>query len=460
MSSNLSSDPIVAIQDLRFRYPGMRHDALRLSRLEIDRPGLIAITGPSGAGKSTLVELVAGTLNERYTGSVSVLGKEWSELRTDRSRQFHLRRIGLIPQDLGLLPHQTPSQMLRQALLDAGVPACECDDRVASALSRMDLDAYAHRRIAELSGGQKQRVAIARVLVRNVELILADEPTANLNPQLSDETIAVLRSIGQTIPVVVVTHDSRVAPLCDRQVRLEAAPADLPAVAPMAAPTRFVPARAARSVPAAPAPAAPAPRLPASLPVPAPPGRPLLALAPYRKLAVLGAAAVSGVTLVALGLTAAFSSPAARKPAPQAVRSPPAATAAPTPAISPTPVAAPTPVASPTPVPPAPRNVAAAPAKVRQSSAVKPAAVASPVAPAPTTPAPATPAAVPAPAPTPTATPGFLQWWLSMYQAFGYPSGTSPQPNSPPPPTPPPTPPPNPPPTPAPTPSPTAGGRP
>src|SRR5713226_3197347 len=134
----------------------MHHDALSMPRLEIDRPGLIAVTGPSGAGKSTLIELMAGTLSERYTGSVQVLGKEWSDLRGDRSRQFHLRRIALIPQDLGLLPSQTPRQMLCQALLDADAPKAECDDRVVRALSRMELDAYADRRIAEMSGGQKQ----------------------------------------------------------------------------------------------------------------------------------------------------------------------------------------------------------------------------------------------------------------------------------------------------------------
>src|SRR6266700_3624928 len=203
----------VTIRDLRFRYPGAAQEALSMPAMDIDRPGLYAITGPSGAGKSTLIELIAGTLTERYAGSIQVLGKEWSEVRGDRARQFHVRRIGLIPQDLGLLPNQTPRQMLRQALLDADVPKAQCDERILAALSRMELDGYADRRIAELSGGQRQRVAIARVLVRNVELILADEPTANLNAALADETIAVLQRIGTTIPVIVVTHDLRIAQL-------------------------------------------------------------------------------------------------------------------------------------------------------------------------------------------------------------------------------------------------------
>ncbi|MGH2719922.1 MAG: ABC transporter ATP-binding protein [Actinomycetota bacterium] len=214
------SEPFIRVRDLRFRYTGATHDALWIQSFEVDQPGLVAITGPSGAGKSTLVELLAGTLNQRYSGRVEVLGTEWTELRGDRARQFHLRRIGLIPQDLGLLPSQTARQMLLQALTDADVPRAECDDRIARALTRVDLLGFADRRIAELSGGQKQRVAIARALARNVELILADEPTANLHVELADETLAVLQRIAATIPVVMVTHDPRMAARCDRQVRV------------------------------------------------------------------------------------------------------------------------------------------------------------------------------------------------------------------------------------------------
>src|SRR5439155_12339271 len=126
--------------------------------------GLVASSGPRGAGKGTLVELMGGTLREPYKGCLRVLGDEWKELRRDRPRQIHLRRIGLIPQDLGLLPGRTPRQMLQRALLDAKAPRKECEQRIAGALASVGLEAYADRRIAELSGGQKQRVAIARPL--------------------------------------------------------------------------------------------------------------------------------------------------------------------------------------------------------------------------------------------------------------------------------------------------------
>lgn len=424
MSSNhlvTSVSPYIRIHDLRFRYPGMHHDALSMPSLEIDQPGLVAVTGPSGAGKSTLMELLAGTLGERYTGSVQVLGKEWTDLRGDRSRQFHLRRIALIPQDLGLLPSQTPRQMLIQALLDADVARSECDDRVLRALSRMELGQYADRRIAEMSGGQKQRVAIARALVRNVELILADEPTANLNPQLADETIAILRRIGQTIPIVVVTHDPRIAELCDRTIKLTPpVPAVLPALAPVALP-------AARFAPAAFVPAT-VRRMPAPI-IRTPPAPVLIPAAvtsepkSYRKLAIVSTAAACGAAAMIALLVAGLSS-GARPIQTQTLTAvaPVVAPAEPSPipSASPTPVSVPVAVKAPVTVV-APKVHAATVA--RTTPRVTPAPVVVGPTPAPMPTVQATQAAVqPAPTPTPALT--YLNWW----QQFLTPPNQSPAP--------------------------------
>ena len=410
-STNHVPAPVVAIRDLRFRYPGMSHDALWMPALDIGRPGLVAVTGPSGAGKSTLIELMAGTLGERYSGSVRVLGKEWAELRSDRARQFHLRRIGLIPQDLGLLPNQTPRQMLCQALLDAGVPKGECDDRVIRALSQMDLDGYMDRRIADMSGGQKQRVAIARALVRNVELILADEPTANLNTQLGDEIVTVLKLIGRTIPVVVVTHDPRIAFLCDDQIHL--------APPPVAGPVALRVARARR---------------------------------PQRKIAIVSTAAGCGVAAIVamfVGAASPAEGPAAAQlprhvaaaGAARAIRatSPLPSAGATPPQVTP-PAAAPSQAASPVaPAVPA-AGAAAPPAKaVRTTTAARttprtlPAVTEAPAVqvadPSPeaavaAAPVRITPASVqPAPAPLPM----YLQWWQAFFGFMG--GNPSPQPN-------------------------------
>jgi putative ABC transport system ATP-binding protein len=233
VSSAPERQPFISVRDLRFRYPGTDHDVLSIPYLDVEKAGLVAVTGPSGAGKSTLVELMAGTLREPYEGSLRVLGQEWKELRRDRPRQIHLRRIGLIPQDLGLLPARTPRQMLQRALLDAKAPRKECEQRIAGALASVGLEAYADRRIAELSGGQKQRVAIARALARRVDILVADEPTANLNSELADEIMGMLLQIGDAIPVVLVTHDDRIAALCNRRIAL---PAPIPAAPPAVVP--------------------------------------------------------------------------------------------------------------------------------------------------------------------------------------------------------------------------------
>ena len=391
MSSDHFPAPIIRIRDLRFRYPGMNHDALWMPALVISRPGLVAITGPSGAGKSTLIELLAGTLREGYTGSLQVLGKEWAELRSDRSRQFHLRRIGLIPQDLGLLPNQTPRQMLSQALLDAGVPKKECDDRVLKALSQMDLDAYADRRIADMSGGQKQRVAIARALVRNVELILADEPTANLNTQLGDETVAVLKRIGQTIPVMVVTHDPRIAILCDDQIKLAPPPLAEPAAVGVTSARRSRRKLALVSTAATCGVAAMVGLYLGGAVSPA--GEPRAAQLPSQVSAAAPAVPVTSPSPT-------DSAPAAAPAAPPPAAPPAAAVAQPVPGVAQTKVVRPTTIARTTPLTPAAPVVQAAVPVDAASVQAAPARI--------------QPSASPSPS-----MPAYLQWWQAFFGFFG-----------------------------------------
>ena len=213
---------LVRIRDLSFGYPGSSSQVLRIPALDITGRGLIAITGPSGAGKSTLIELLAGTLREPYGGSLQVLGQEWRSLTGDAERQRHLRRIGLIPQDYGLLTNRTPRQMLEQDLADAEVPAGERAGRIASSLAQVGIAEFADRQIGQLSGGQRQRVAIARMLARDVELVIADEPTANLDRELTWQTLAILRQLAAKAPVLVITHEPEVAEACDRTIVLQA----------------------------------------------------------------------------------------------------------------------------------------------------------------------------------------------------------------------------------------------
>jgi putative ABC transport system ATP-binding protein len=220
--------PLIQIRGLRFRYQGSDRDVLRIPALDVAGRGMTAITGPSGVGKSTLIELLAGTLRSPYDGSMVVLGQEWNALTSDSQRQRQIRRIGLIPQDYGLLTDRTAVQMLDQDLADSGVGRDQRTAKIQAALASMDLIDCHDRLIGTMSGGQRQRVAIARMLARDVELVIADEPTANLDPHLTDSTIAIFRELSATTPVVIITHDPAVAAACDRTILLQGTVADDP----------------------------------------------------------------------------------------------------------------------------------------------------------------------------------------------------------------------------------------
>lgn len=219
-----SQAPLIRIRNLRFCYPGAKDDVLSIGALDIAGSGLIALTGASGAGKSTLIELMAGTLRETYAGSVEIFGVDLQDLKKDADRQRHLRRIGFIPQDYGLLPGLTVRQVLEQDLRDAQIPRQEIDGRIDSAISKVSLQDFIARETQQLSGGQRQRVAIARMLARDVELVIADEPTANLDRSLVREVVGLFRKLAASRPVVIVTHDPTLAQECDRTVLLPSAP--------------------------------------------------------------------------------------------------------------------------------------------------------------------------------------------------------------------------------------------
>ena len=224
MTEDISeTQPLISVRDLKFRYPQSQHDVLRMPFLDVPARGMTAITGPSGAGKSTLIELLAGTLREPYDGSVKVLGIEWKTLTRDADRQRQLRRVGLIPQDFGLLPGRTPAQLLDQELADAGIPHDQRAERIQDALATINLTSEADRAISGLSGGQRQRVAIARMLARKVELVIADEPTANLDPVLTAEVMTEFRRLAQQVPVVIITHHPSIARACDQTIVLQSA---------------------------------------------------------------------------------------------------------------------------------------------------------------------------------------------------------------------------------------------
>ncbi|WP_318389005.1 ABC transporter ATP-binding protein [Enterobacter sp.] len=198
------------------------HTVLDDIDLTIDAGSVVALLGPSGCGKSTLLRLLAGLTQpakgEIHFGDRLVAKPDWS-------LPPEARDIGMVFQDYALWPHMTVAQNVAFPLKMRNVPRAERDARVAKALARVGLEAFADRKPSGLSGGQQQRVALARAIVGEPRVLLFDEPLSNLDSELREslctEMARLLRQLGTT--AVYVTHDRREAEiLADRIVHLSA----------------------------------------------------------------------------------------------------------------------------------------------------------------------------------------------------------------------------------------------
>jgi len=194
--------------------------ALRGVDIAIRRNEYVAIMGPSGSGKSTLMNLI-GCLDTPNDGEYWLNGTLVSQMTDDALARVRNKEIGFVFQTFNLLPRATALHNVELPLVYAGVPADERKRRAREALDRVQLANRMDHRPNELSGGQRQRVAIARALVNNPSILLADEPTGNLDSQTSEEIMKVfegLASLGQT--VIMVTHESDIAAHARRVVVL------------------------------------------------------------------------------------------------------------------------------------------------------------------------------------------------------------------------------------------------
>ena len=188
--------------------------------LDIRRNEYVAIMGASGSGKSTLMNIL-GCLDTPTGGTYALDGERVSSLSEDELAAIRNRRIGFVFQNFNLLPRSAAFQNVELPLIYAGLSRAERRERVLEALATVGLTERARHRPAELSGGQRQRVAIARALVNRPSLILADEPTGNLDSRTSAEIMEALGAIhaeGNT--VILVTHEEDIASHAHRRIRL------------------------------------------------------------------------------------------------------------------------------------------------------------------------------------------------------------------------------------------------
>jgi putative ABC transport system ATP-binding protein len=214
--------PLIETHDLwkTYRMGEEEIHALRGVSIRIDRGEYVAIMGPSGSGKSTLMNLI-GCLDTPTLGTYVLNGTEVSQMNDDQLARIRNQEIGFVFQTFNLLPRATALHNVELPLIYAGVPAKQRLERAKLTLERVDLGARVAHRPNELSGGQRQRVAIARALVNNPSILLADEPTGNLDSKTGAEIMNLferLHAAGNTI--VLVTHEADIAAHAHRVVQI------------------------------------------------------------------------------------------------------------------------------------------------------------------------------------------------------------------------------------------------
>jgi putative ABC transport system ATP-binding protein len=214
---------ILQTQDLTKVYRVGKEEvpALRGVNFELDVGDFVVINGPSGSGKTTFLNLIA-CIDKPTSGEVFIEGQPTSQLSEGQLAELRKRKIGLVFQTFNLIPVLSAFENVEYPLLLLGLGRAERRRRVMALLEEVGLKDLANRRPDELSGGQRQRVAIARALVTDPKLVLADEPTANLDSETGKQVMAIMRRLNEEhhVAFLVVTHDPVVTQYAQRTVKI------------------------------------------------------------------------------------------------------------------------------------------------------------------------------------------------------------------------------------------------
>ncbi len=215
---------VISVQDVEQLYRmGKRNvvHALRGTALEVADGEFVAVMGPSGSGKTTLLNVI-GCLSRPTAGHIELDGREVTKLKDSELDKIRGKEIGFVFQGYSLIPTRTALENVMMGAEYAGMSKAERHERSRAMLGRVGLTDRADQLASELSGGEQQRVAIARAVVKQPDLLLADEPTGNLDSVAAEEVMQLLKGLrtdGQTI--IMVTHDARMAGYADRIVFLK-----------------------------------------------------------------------------------------------------------------------------------------------------------------------------------------------------------------------------------------------
>ena len=216
------TDALYELRDVRrvYRTGAGEVAALDGVDLTIARGELVAIEGPSGSGKSTMLQLL-GALDRPTSGSLTFDGRELSRMGDKELTTIRSRDIGFIFQSFNLIPTLSAAENVESAMVPLGGTRSSRRDKAIELLGRVGLAARASHLPSRLSGGEQQRVAIARALANDPRVILADEPTGNLDSTTADEVVAALKTLADSgVTVIVVTHAAEVAGAAQRRIRL------------------------------------------------------------------------------------------------------------------------------------------------------------------------------------------------------------------------------------------------